>query len=84
MIQIVRLKMYMWLIRFAYRHLRVAQPTLPTGIPGIRDPEAPCTGYAPRKRNAGDALPTCETDGHFLCKECCFRNPNPSEEWTTM
>lgn len=63
---------WLWLIRLAYRKMKGNQPTLPTGIPGMRDPEAPCTGYAPRKRVLGDYASTCETDGHYLCKECLF------------
>lgn len=65
-----------WLMRLSYRKLKGNQPILPTGIPGIRDVDAPCTGYAPRKRVMGDALPECETDGHYLCKECCFNVKN--------
>lgn len=64
-----------WLARTAYRrYMRNAKAhgTKPTGIPGNRDPEAPCTAFEPRARKQGD-WGDCETDGHYLCDECCHR-----------
>lgn len=58
--------------RFAYRRwVRHGDPK-PTGIPGNRDPDAPCTAYAPRPWREGD-FRDCMTDGHYLCGECCHR-----------
>jgi hypothetical protein len=54
--------------------MNIPETKLPMGIPGMRDPDNRCSGYAPRKHVIGDALADCETDGHYLCKECAFRN----------
>lgn len=78
-------KFWTWLCRYAYRHLKESQPNLPVGIPGIRDTDNPCTGYSPRKRLLGDHAAECQTDGHYLCKECIFRdheaNNNNGNNW---
>lgn len=63
---------WLWLCRFSYKRMRIAVDKLPVGIPGMRDPDHKCAGYAPRKRMAGDASNECESDGHYLCKECAF------------
>ena len=39
-----------------------------TGIPGDRDPEAPCDSYDPRRFTA--IFEECIGDGHYLCKQC--------------
>lgn len=44
---------------------------LPDGVPGIRDIEAICPAYSPRKRLPGD-WSDCEGDGHYLCKGCAL------------
>ena len=64
-------KFYKWLLRFSYRKLQHEITKLPDGIPGIRDIEAKCTGYSPRKLSFGE-FAECEGDGHYLCRECCF------------
>jgi hypothetical protein len=66
---------------FAYRRWRDGQggdTCKPDGVPGNRDPDNPCTGYAPRKRQLGDWC-DCATDGHYLCKECCHRDTSGNE-----
>ena len=63
---------WVWLMRLAYRKIKIAQPTITVGVPGIRDPNAKCPMYAPRKRVTDDVANECETDGHYLCKECAF------------
>lgn len=66
---------------FAYRRwCRLSGPDAvkPVGIPGNRDPDAPCTAFAPRHRHPqewGD----CQTDGHYLCAECCHRAPDAED-----
>jgi hypothetical protein len=35
------------------------------GDPGVRDPDAPCSEFEP-----GDPDGRCETDGHYMCREC--------------
>jgi hypothetical protein len=52
--------------------MKISVETLPIGIPGMRDPDNRCSGYTPRKRIMGDAPADCESDGHYLCKECAF------------
>jgi hypothetical protein len=59
---------------FAYR--RWAEPTSkkPTGIPGNRDPDNVCSAFAPRKRELSDF--PCNSDGHYLCRECAHFAPD--------
>ena len=66
-----------WLARLAYRRYSVrskASGTKPVGIPGNRDPNNPCSAFEPRNKAAGD-WGDCETDGHYLCADCCHRKP---------
>lgn len=58
-----------WLMLFAYR--RIAKPVTnkPFGVPFNRDPENICESYEPRKKK-GD-WDDCQSDGHYLCKQCC-------------
>ncbi len=59
---------------FAYRRWAIPSEKKPVGVPGNRDPESPCTAYEPLEWRA----PTwndCQTDGHYLCAECCHRAP---------
>ncbi len=64
---------WVWLMRLAYRKVKISQPKFTVGVPGIRDPENPCPMYSPRKRRYNDARADCETDGHYLCNECAFK-----------
>lgn len=60
-----------------------AKTGIPCGIPGHRDPDAPCPGYEPRPREMGD-WGDCRGDGHYLCEECCHRyvfDPDDDEEF---
>jgi hypothetical protein len=43
-----------------------------TGVPGNRDPDSPCPAFEPRPRRLDDWA-DCDTDGHYLCSECCHR-----------
>lgn len=63
---------WVWLIRFAYRQIKVSAETPLVGIPGIRDNEHPCTHYMPRPRLKEDGEANCQTDGHYLCEECIW------------
>lgn len=66
------------LIRFIYRLISTHPTAVPTGVPSIRDPSAPCPAYSPRDRQAGD-FSDCRGDGHYLCRECChyrYRSDN--------
>ena len=56
--------------RFAYRRWCPEGISKPTGIPGHRDPESPCSAYAPRPKRYDD-FQDCMGDGHYLCWECC-------------
>lgn len=57
---------------FAYR--RCAKPTdkKPVGVPYNRDPENVCPAYEPREKKGID-WDNCQTDGHYLCEECCHK-----------
>jgi hypothetical protein len=65
----VRQRFWLWLMRYCYRKV-VIVTQVPDGVPSIRSMTDPCPGYAPRKRRLGD-FQDCETDGHYLCQECC-------------
>lgn len=45
---------------------------VPDGTPGVRDADAPCEDFEPVGRAFEDAPGegNCETDGHYLCREC--------------
>jgi hypothetical protein len=64
---------WVWLMRFAYKRMKIAQPEFNgLGVPGIRDKNATCAYYSPRKRLPMDGRADCRSDGHYLCKECIF------------
>ena len=69
---------WLWLCRLSYKRMKIAVDKLPVGIPGMRDPDHKCSGYSPRKWMQGDANPDCESDGHYLCYECAFKNRGES------
>jgi len=66
----MKLKQRLWLsvVRFAFRRAAFQAAFAPDGVPGIRDRRAKCTGYAPRKSQPADF--ECIGDGHHLCAEC--------------
>ncbi|WP_438423108.1 hypothetical protein [Aquimarina macrocephali] len=66
----IEFNFWLWLGRLCFRKLSKPKKVLPDGIPGRRSETALCTGYNPRKRKPGDYI-ECETDGHYLCDECC-------------
>ena len=70
-------KFWLLIARFAYR--RAAEPIskAPTGLPFMRDPDAPCHCYEPRRKHVRD-FGDCESDGHYLCKECCHLKAVPT------
>lgn len=73
-------KFWLWLMRFAYRRA-VIVTAVPDGVPTVRSMESPCPGYSPRKATLQD-WQVCETDGHYLCKECCHRKPEVGLTYT--
>ena len=79
MLRKLRNRFWLSIARFAfYRVTTVTRyEDLPDGIPFLRDPTNPCPIYEPRPIQPGD-WPDCQTDGHYLCEECCHnieRNP---------
>ncbi len=64
-------RFWMWVMLFAYRRA-VIVTEVPDGVPTVRSMADPCPAYAPRKSRSGD-WQNCETDGHYLCRECCHR-----------
>jgi hypothetical protein len=69
---------WLWLCQFSYKRMKIAIEKLPVGIPGMRDPDNRCAGYTPRKRLLGDVPSDCESDGHYLCELCIFKNVGES------
>jgi hypothetical protein len=70
---------YLAIATWAYRHYArqmQASGKKPTGIPGNRDPDNPCPAFEPRPCKLGD-FTDCESDGHYLCAECCHKIPAP-------
>lgn len=55
---------------------------IPDGTPGIRDVDAPCEAFEPAGepwvRAAGNG--DCDTDGHYICRECVHISRNAVEE----
>ncbi|KKN34693.1 hypothetical protein LCGC14_0791200 [marine sediment metagenome] len=68
----MKIKFWLAVMRFAYRRA-VIVTQIPDGVPTIRSMDAPCPGYAPRPRTLRDW--PCDSDGHFLCKECAHLSP---------
>lgn len=67
-------RFWKWLTLWAYRHWRGdVLSRMPVGVPGYRDPDAPCEAYAPRWRQLGE-WGDCKTDGHYLCRHCAHRD----------
>ncbi len=62
-------RFWKWVALFAYRRWAEPNSVKPTGVPGNRDPDSPCTAYEPRPAHWND-WGTCESDGHYLCDEC--------------
>jgi hypothetical protein len=78
----MREKIYKALTLFFWRRWAARYPVdkMPLGVPGNRDPEHPCDGYEPRKREPGD-FAECNGDGHYLCRKCAlFVDPNGEED----
>jgi hypothetical protein len=67
---------------FAYRRWARPEGRRPVGIPGNRDPESQCDGYAPRMRDMGDW--SCAGDGHYLCPSCAHfvRDDGDTPAWS--
>jgi hypothetical protein len=59
---------------FAYRRWSDPVAKKPTGIPGNRDPDNVCTAFNPRPRHHHDF--PCNSDGHYLCRECAHFEPD--------
>ena len=68
------------LLRYAYKKTGIPEERMPVGIPGNRDPNARCDGFAPRNRFGSDF--TCDGDGHYLCKECAHHKKEEEDEDT--
>ncbi|MHB9005129.1 MAG: hypothetical protein ACYC6C_13940 [Coriobacteriia bacterium] len=67
-------------IRFLYRRIKDDGTRIPTGVPTIRDPDARCDYYSPRRQYAGGGgWGGCHGDGHYLCRECERYEPEESE-----
>jgi hypothetical protein len=73
---------WLWLCRFAYKRLKPRNRLSkePTGIPGRRDPDSLCDAYSPRDQNDGE-WNGCQTDGHYLCKECALIDEDKLQEY---
>jgi hypothetical protein len=73
-------RFWVWLCRLAYRRATTGPSRKePVGLPRRRDPENRCEAYEPRACEPGDWR-DCDTDGHYLCEECCHRAPESEEE----
>jgi len=52
---------------------KIGELVVKFGAPYLRDPESPCDTFEPVSLSYEDKFPRCETDGHYLCKECCHK-----------
>lgn len=50
---------------------------IPDGTPHIRDIDDPCEEFEPGER---EQFPQCQSDGHYLCKECRHYKEEEKEE----
>lgn len=66
-------RFWKWVCLFAYRQWATSMPKMPIGVPFYRDIDNPCPAYEPR-RKLFDDFSECQSDGHFLCRECCHYN----------
>lgn len=57
-------------MRFAYNKIKTTQTFTGLGVPGLRDKESPCGWYMPKKDRHLFIGGDCQSDGHYLCKEC--------------
>ena len=64
---------------FAYRRWAIPGEKKPVGIPGNRDPDHPCAAFEPLWKNR-ETWDDCQTDGHYLCDECCHKAQPDDEE----
>ena len=80
-IEFSRRAFWRWLCRWTYLRWMAHEPNWrtkkPVGVPGNRDPEHPCTWFAPGKPDGSN---TCEGDGHYMCQECVRFDPKNTEE----
>ncbi len=65
-------RFYLWLCRWSYKKAQIGGVVL-VGTPAMRDPNAICRSYTPRKRKNGDS--ECWGDGHYCCNECALYVP---------
>ena len=75
---------WLWqrLMLFSYRRWAESSAEPPTGVPRMRDPDSRCTAFAPRPRKWND-WGKCQTDGHYLCGDCCHQ-AQPESELITL
>lgn len=71
-------RFWVWLCRLAYRKVR-KRGKIPTGLPGHRDPDSRCDQYFPVLKPSGNG--PCESDGHYLCRECEWVTQDRLDEW---
>lgn len=70
-----RMRAWRAIAMFAYRRWRRYGPSgIPVGVPFNRDPDNVCRVYEPGEARDDDWV-KCQTDGHYLCEECCHREP---------
>lgn len=74
-------KLWFLIARFAYRRCADPIEKAPVGLPGMRDPDNRCHVYEPRKKHERD-FGDCQSDGHYLCKECAHLSAERRAEMT--
>jgi len=63
-------------LEYAKKQSKLIRWLEPIGAPEVRDPEYPCRSFQPVNTIYGDDCQgTCQTDGHYLCRECVNREP---------
>lgn len=66
-------RFWFWILQLAWRRVAPPMKQKPVGLPLYRDPFSPCEAYEPRPVKPGD-FTDCQTDGHYLCRQCCHRD----------
>lgn len=74
-------RIWLFICRFAFRRVMAGKDRqfIPVGLPYMRDPDSPCEHFTPSRKFPGWIHP-CRGDGHYLCKECRYFEPEEERE----
>lgn len=65
-------KILLQLCRWSFSKIAKPISKAPLGTPYVRDADNICEVFTPLKRKLPKSWAECESDGHYLCKECAL------------